>query len=145
MKKLFAILSLALSLAAATTAVANDELDNEKNVINAEQRALAQNLPATLVVRINKVDGSVSVLHSDKILTSADSSEVSDASFVEMKATDTMQKELDKDSSTSGWYFYWYNYSYTYPSYYYYGYTYNYQSYYNYSWGNYSYYWYRWY
>lgn len=131
-------LVLALALLLPVSAISS-ELDNEPK----NQERLAQNLPQTLVVRVNTIDGTTSVLHSKEALVPG-AADLANATFVEMKATDTMQ-ELDSDSSTSGWYFYWYNYNYAYPAYYYYGYTYYYQPYYSYAWGNYYYYWYRWY
>lgn len=138
MKLMLALFALVLPV---MPAFADGELDNEDQITN--QQRLAQNLPQTLVVRVNKVDGSVGVLHSREALNDT-SIDLSNAAFVAMKSTDSMN-ELDGDSSSSGWYFYWYNYNYAYPTYNYYGYQYNYSPYYNYSYGNYYYYWYRWY
>jgi hypothetical protein len=136
MKLILAILALVLPV---IPAQAEGELDNEDQITN--QRRMAENLPQTLVVRVNKIDGSVAVLHSKEALSEA--TDLSAAKFVEMKNTDAMN-ELDGDSSASGWYFYWYNYNYAYPTYNYYGYQYYYQNYYSYAYANYYYYWYRW-
>ena len=136
------LLALALILPAAF--VQANELDNENGVKNAQRHAA--DLPQTMVMQVNKTTGQVSVLHSDKKLA-AKAMDFSKAKFTAMKATDKQHKELDNDSSSSGWYFYWNNYSYSYPTYYYYGYTYYYQSYYNYynPYNNCNYYYYRWY
>ena len=131
------LLLLALTLAP-FMAMASGELDNETK--NAQR--MAQNLPQTLVVKVDAA-GAVSVLHSKLEIAAGDVSVLDNANFVPMKNTDSM-KELDKDSSTSGWYFWWYNYSYSYPVYNYYGYSYYYQPYYNYSSDGCDYYWYRW-
>lgn len=138
--KMLTLLMLALAIPAFAS-----ELDNEKDVINAEQRALAQNLPASLVVRVSESDGSVSVLHSTNAIPAGDISVINSTEFQAVGANQKLPSELDRDSSTSGWYFYWYNYNYAYPTYYYYGYNYYYQPYYNYYWAGYYYYWYRWY
>lgn len=129
--------ALLIALLVAPFAQAN-ELDNEKSVTNAKR--LAANLPQTLVVR-KDAQGNVSVLHSNKALKPG--AKLDDSKFVAIKNTD--KQELDRDSSTSGWYFYWNNYSYSYPTYYYYGYNYNYRPYYSYNYGYYNYYYYRWY
>lgn len=133
------LLLLALTLAP-FTAFAGGELDNEtKNA----KRIAAQYLPQTLVVKVDAA-GAVSVLHSNDALVAGANTLLDDSKFIPMKNTDSM-KELDKDSSTSGWYFWWYNQSYNYPAYNYYGYSYYYQPYYNYSYNGCNYYWYRWY
>lgn len=137
MKKLFSILTLAF-LATFSVAQAS-ELDNENEVKN--QQRFAADLPQTLVVRVAQ-DGTRAVMHSNELLSK--DVKVDGAKFVEMKATDRMGSELDKDSSTSGWFFYWTNYSWYYPTYAYYGYNYYYQPYYNYYAYGYSYYYYRW-
>ena len=141
MKKLFAIMALALLVPAFT--VHASELDNENKIKNAKR--LAANLPQTLVVKKDLTTGVVSVFHSADLLKEGTPVQLDDSKFVPMKATDSMRQELDQDSSTSGWYYYWYNYSYSYPTYNYYGYNYYYQPYYNYSYNNCNYYWYRWY
>ena len=134
--KLFSVMALAL-LASLSVAQAN-ELDNEGQVTNAQRNAAA-NLPQTLVVREDAA-GNVAVFHSAEKL--APGARLDDSQFVAMAKTDKMKKELDGDSSKSGWYFFWYNYSYAYPTYYYYGFNYYYQPYYNYYYNNC---WYRWY
>lgn len=140
MKKLFAILALAL-LVPVISAKAG-ELDNENQIKNAKR--FAADLPQTLVVKKDVATGAVSVLHSATLLEAGAPVQLDDSKFIPMKATDSMKQELDKDSSASGWYYYWYNYSYAYPTYYYYGFNYYYQPYYNYYWGGCNYYWYRW-
>jgi hypothetical protein len=143
MKKtlLFALMALAC------TAISSfaGELDNESGVVNAQQRSLAGDLPATIVVRVNKDDNSVAVLHSKDVISKENAASVVNASFVAMKTTDTQKSELDKDSSKSGWYFYFNYYNYYNPCYSYSGYNYYYQAYNSYNYGNYNYYYYRWY
>lgn len=138
MKLVLALLALILP----AYALADGELDNEDQIAN--QRRLMEHLPQTLVVRVNKMDGAVAVLHSQAALPVGAEIDLSNAPFVAMKATDSMS-ELDGDSSAGGWYFYWNRHNYAYPTYYYYGYQYYYQQYYFYAWAQYYYYWYRWY
>jgi hypothetical protein len=139
MKKWISLLAFALVFAAATVAQAS-ELDNEDAVKNAQR--LAKNLPQTLVVRKDAM-GNVSVLHSKDLLQEGAS--IDESKFIDLKDADG-RRELDGDSSSSGWYFYWnYNYNYYYPTYYYGNYYYYYQQYYSYSYNNNWYYWYRWY
>lgn len=129
---------LALAALALPVAQAN-ELDNENQVKNAQR--FAADLPQTVVVR-EDAQGNVAVMHSPAKLTAGSESLIDDSKFVPVKKAG---KELDSDSSKSGWYFYWYNYNYSYyPAYYYYGYNYYYQPYYNYSYNNYTYYYYSW-
>ena len=116
-----------------------NELD--RDILN--QQRLAKDLPKTLVVRVEKTTGAVSVLHSRLALSTSEAP--ADDKFVPMKTTDIMKHELDMDSSTSGCFFYWWNSSYYYPAYNYGGYNYFYQPYYSYNWGNYYYSWYSWY
>ena len=141
MNKFLMILTLAV---AAPLAFAN-ELDQDVS----NQQRMAKDLPRTLVVRVNDKTGEVAVLHSEKVLAQEAKLNLDDAKFVSVNSQG-MRSELDRDSSTSGWYFYWYNYSYYsnyyyYPAYYYGGYNYYYRPYYNYYWNNCNYYWYRWY
>jgi hypothetical protein len=133
-------LLLALALLAALPVAQANELDNEKQVTNAQR--FAADLPQTLVVR-EDAQGNVAVFHSVEKLEAGSPALLDDSKFVPMKKTDKMS-ELDGDSSKSGWYFYWYNYSYSYPTYYYYGYSYAYQPYYNYYYNNCYYRWYSW-
>lgn len=137
------VLLLALALAPMATVYAN-ELDNEDQVKNARRHAA--DLPQTLVMKVDKATGAVSVLHSSSKLA-AKPQNFDGKKFVAMKNTDKQRGELDNDSSSSGWYFYWNNYSYSYPTYYYYGYQYTYNAYYNYynPYNNCNYYYYRWY
>jgi hypothetical protein len=129
---------LALAVLALPVAQAN-ELDNENQVKNAQR--FAADLPQTVVVR-EDAQGNVAVMHSSAKLIAGAEASLDDSKFVPVKKAG---KELDGDSSKSGWYFYWYNYNYSYyPAYYYYGYNYYYQPYYNYSYNNYTYYWYSW-
>ena len=122
---------------------AQGELDNE-TTITAEQAQLAANLPATLVVRTNTATGAVEVMHSDVRLEANESSRaaVEAGRFTAMDVRGSMTGELDRDSSSSSWYFCYPNYNWHYPTYYYGGYSYGYSNYYNYGWGgwNYSYY-----
>lgn len=129
---------LALAALALPVAQAN-ELDNENQVKNAQR--FATDLPQTVVVR-EDAQGNTAVFHSAEKLVAGAAAQLDDSKFVPVKKAG---KELDGDSSKSGWYFYWYNYNYSYyPAYYYYGYNYYYQPYYNYSYNNYTYYWYSW-
>jgi hypothetical protein len=129
---------MALAMMVAFSTAHANELDNENQVKNAQR--LAAHLPQTLVVR-EDANGNVAVLHSaEKLVPGV---KLDDSKFVQMNKTDKM-KELDGDSSASGWYFFWYNYSYSYPTYYYYGYTYYYRPYYSYYYNNCQYRWYNW-
>lgn len=128
---------LALAVLALPVAQAS-ELDNENQVKNAQR--YAADLPQTVVVR-EDAQGNVAVYHSAEKLLGGLKSHIDDSKFVPVKKAG---KELDGDSSKSGWYFYWYNYSYSYPTYYYYGYNYYYQPYYNFYYNNYTYYYYSW-
>ena len=126
------------------------ELDNEKTVTT-EQISLAADLPATVVVRVKAGTNEVEVLHSNTELAAdaATQALVSTSSFVKMdvKGQQNAPKnatELDKDSSSSSWYFCFPTYNYYQPSYYYYGYQYSYQSYYSYYYSGYQYNYYRW-
>lgn len=123
------------------------ELDNEKSVTN-EQIQLAQDLPATLVIRVNESTKEVEVLHSKDRLATDEATKntvVNSGEFKKMDVKGQMTgSELDQDSSRSSWYFCWPTYNYYYPTYYYYGYQYNYSNYYWYNWGGYSYYYYGW-
>lgn len=136
------VLLLALALAPMASVYAN-ELDNEDQVRNARRHA--GDLPQTLVMKVNKATGQVSVLHSNEKLA-AKQIAFNDKAFKATKKTDKQRGELDNDSSSSGWYFYWNNYSYSYPTYYYYGYNYSYSAYYSYynPYNNCNYYYYGW-
>ena len=133
---------IALQLMNTSYAATGGELDNENGVVNAEQRNLAANLPATVVVRVDTRDNTVSVLQSKEVIGKDQAASVVSASFQPMQASEKL--ELDQNSSTSGWYFYFNYYNYSYPSYYYYGYNYSYQPYYTYNYGYYNYYYYWW-
>lgn len=138
MKKMFALLVLA-AVASVSGAYAS-ELDNEKNITNAQR--YAADLPQTVVVRKGD-DGSVAVFQSMEKL--GKDARIDDSKFVKTDMKATNRGELDGDSSTSGWYFYWYSWGFNYyPSYYYYGYNYYYQPYYSYYYNNYWYYGYQW-
>src|SRR3954452_3478927 len=87
----FALAALVLILGAQVSAPADGgELDHEKNVTNVQQRALAERLPGTVVVRINQADGSGSVFHSDNVLPAAPSTQatIQNATFAPMLNTD---------------------------------------------------------
>ncbi|RYZ71000.1 MAG: hypothetical protein EOP05_12535 [Proteobacteria bacterium] len=143
---------LSLMAAAATVtamvsfsgAVQAQELDNEAQVTN-EQIALSKDIPATLVVRTNPATGEVQVLHSNAKLAgdAASTAAVADANFAKVDASAISNGELDKDSSSSSWYF-CFNRSYSYPAYYYGGYNYAYNYYSGYNWGGWNYSYYRW-
>lgn len=118
----------------------SNELDRDlKN-----QQRLAQDLPQTLIVRINNISGDVAILNSNERLST--DARPDDSAFVTLKSTDTLRSELDRDSSTSGWFFFWGHHSYRYPTYRYWGYNYYYHPYYNYynPYSNCYYYWYSW-
>lgn len=143
--RLFAISALALALTVSAQSRAN-ELDNEASVTNA-QIAAAKDLPATLVIRTNEATKEVEVLHSnDRIPADASTVDaVSKAKFMKMDVKSSKPVgELDRDSSSSSWYFCWPNANVYAPSYYYYGYSYNYSQYYSYAYAGYSYSYYRW-
>lgn len=144
----FALIALAVSALPAMSFA--NELDSPVPV-SADQKALAAQLPGTVVVRVNTQDQSVAVLHSDALIPGSTASQttVENANFVPMQTNGTQvgkSGELDRDSSTNSWFFYFNNYNWCYPTYYYGGYTYNYYNYYNFNYGyyNYYYYWYRW-
>jgi hypothetical protein len=156
MKKLNFAIS-ALTALAATAAISFSaahglagELDNERAVTN--RTAQPAELPGTLVVRKKANNNSVvEVLHTALPLAANDASAKSiqalAGKFKSMPVKSGMQNgkvisELDRDSSTSSWYFCYPTYNWSTPAYYYGGSTYYYQSYYNYSWGGYNYYYY---
>jgi hypothetical protein len=138
-------LSVLLLAFTATTASAG-ELDNEK-AITADQIAHATQLPATVVVRVNDATKEVAVLHAKTKLATDDqalTSVIASGEFQKINVNATTRGELDRESSTSSWYF-WFNYAnWYYPTYYYWGYSYPYTNYYWYNTNGYSYYWYRW-
>ncbi len=123
------------------------ELDKEQT-FTTEQVELAKNLPATLVVRVKTATQEVEVLHSSKVIEPTEASKelVSTSSFekIDVKGGMTGVSELDKDSSSSSWYFCFPNYNYYYPSYNYYGYNYSYSNYYSYYYAGYQYSYYSW-
>lgn len=140
-------LSLMVATAALLTFSGNvqaQELDNEAQVTN-EQIALSKDIPATLVVRTNEATGEVQILHSNAKLAGDASSTaaVAGAQFAKVDASAISNGELDKDSSSSSWYF-CFNRSYSYPAYYYGGYNYSYNYYNSYNWGGWNYSYYRW-
>jgi hypothetical protein len=143
--RLFALAAAAV-LAFGPTAQAQSELDNEKSVTN-EQVQLSQDLPATLVVRVNEATNEVAVMHSAQAIEAnpAVAAELAQkADFKAMKLDGSMVGELDRDSSKSSWYFCFPRYNYSYPTYSYFGYNYNYSNYYNYNHGGYRYSYYSW-
>lgn len=121
-----------------------DELDREKKVTT-EQIQLASDLPKTVVIRVKDGSTRSEVLHTKRALPANEASHrfVSTSSFYKLSERGHSSGELDRDSSTSSWYFYcptgW-----SYPTYYYYGYAYYYNPYYTYQWGGYRYSYYRW-
>jgi hypothetical protein len=137
------LVALMLSLLIPASPVQANELDREDQIKNAERHAA--DLPQTLIVRKNKLDGSVAVHHSLRKLAPETSSAPKHLKYVPMKATDRVRNELGGDSSKSGWFFYWYAYSYYQPAYYYFGYNYYYQPYYTFHYQKYvyTYYWWR--
>lgn len=123
----------------------SSELDNEASITN-HQIQLSKDLPATVVVRVNAATDEIEVLHSEDELAADPSSleTLRDAEFVKIDKNAKIAGELDRDSSSSSWYF-WFNYSnWYYPTYSYYGYNYGYTPYYSYNWGGYNYYYCRW-
>jgi hypothetical protein len=141
------LLSAALGLVFANTALAAPgELDRETPV-SIEQARLAKDLPQTLVVRVNSATGETQVLHSKTLLAqdSASAQAVIGGKFTQLSKSQRPQNELDRDSSTSSWYFScqpWYG-GY-YPTYQYYGYSYSYSYYYGYAYAGWNYSYYRW-
>ena len=135
---------LAAALMIGSLAQAN-ELDNEAQVTN-ETKALSKDLPQTLVVRSNPATGEVQVLHTNARLAADMSATAQVAQSVFSKADLTGAQagtELDRDSSSSSWYFCW-NRGYNYPYYGYGGYNFSYNYYYGYNWGGWNYSYYRW-
>lgn len=119
------------------------EIDNEKT-ISTEQVQLGQALPKTVVVRVKAGTNETEVLHAATAIPNNETSKalVSSSSFVKMDKSGKMSGELDRDSSSSSWYFY-YGYGY-YPYYGYYGYNYYYRPYYSYYYSGYYYSYYGW-
>lgn len=141
--RILAIVLMTFGSASLTPLAQANELDNENLVIN-EQAVLAQNLPATVVVRVNEASGEAQVLESARALTAIET-EKSSLAAANFKSLPKAPNELDQASSTASWYA-WYPRGYYFaPTYYYSGYTYGYRNYYSYSYYGYSYYWYRWY
>lgn len=122
------LLALMLGAMMPVSSIWANELDHENQVKNARRHAV--DLPQSLIVRTNKLDGSVAVHHSMRRIAPEASASPKNFKYVPMKSTDRVRNELDKDSSKSGWYFYWYAYSYFQPAYYYFNYNYYYQPYY---------------
>lgn len=119
------------------------EIDSEKT-ISTEQIQLGHDLPMTVVVRIKEGTNQVEVLHSKVALKADETSKflVSTSTFVKLDNKGRMVGELDRDSSSSSWFFcYPYNY---YPYYNYCGYNYLYAPYYGYAYGGYRYSYYGW-
>lgn len=137
------LIALALTVMTAVNAKATGELDNEALVTN-EQILLAQDLPATLVIRVKAGSENFEVFQSATPLNTdtATLASVHASPFTPM--TPDLLGELDRDSSQSSWYLAFPLYNWSYPGYYYHGYYYGYSSYYQYSWGGYSYYYYGW-
>jgi len=119
------------------------EIDNEKTV-STEQIQLGQALPKTVVIRIKAGTNEAEVMHAATALPGAEASKalVSSSSFVKLDKNGKMIGELDRDGSSSSWYF-CYPYSY-YPYYGYYGYNYYYRPYYSYYYSGYYYSYYGW-
>lgn len=136
--------SLVFVLAASLTGFCAQarEIDNEKTVTT-EQIQLGRDLPKTLVVRVKAGTNETAVMHANSALAADESSKsmVSTSSFIKLDSKGRMMGELDRDSSSSSWYFWYGGY---YPRYYYYGYNYSYYNYYSYYYGGYNYYYYGW-
>lgn len=124
------------------------EIDNEKT-ISTEQIQLGQDLPRTTVIRMRAGTNEAEVFHSTAALPASDNVKalVSSSSYLNLDSNGRQLGELDRDGSSSAWYFYYpyyyYPYSY-YPYYSYYGYRYAYVPYYSYSYYGYNYYYYGW-
>jgi hypothetical protein len=154
--KAFIVLALAL---ASQAGFAANELDQESNVTNIAARA--QDLPQTVVIRVNNKTGEQEIVEintvlGEKELTAKEIEQLAFKKFeVDAKYASTTLNEIDRDGARESWYYYvgyypyaygyypyGYGYSY-YPNYYYAGYTYPYYGYYGYNYYNYSYYYYR--
>jgi hypothetical protein len=122
-----------------------NELDNEAQVTN-ETKTLSKDLPQTLVIRSNPATGEVQVMHTNDRLP-ADMSVtalVAKSAFLKADlATPQAGTELDRDSSSSSWYFCW-NRGYSNPYYWYGGYNFSYNYYYGYNYSGWNYGYYRW-
>jgi hypothetical protein len=131
-------LLVAASMLFAMNAFAN-ELDNENTITN-------QGPEGTVVIRIDKRDGSVAIAQSNEVLISKNQAmSLLEKSNFSKVAPQNLRSELDSEAGSSSWYYvytpyYGYNYNYGYNCLNWYGY--NYYPYYNYSYGyyNYSYY-----
>jgi hypothetical protein len=156
--KLFIVLALALASQAGFAAT---ELDQESKVTNIAARA--QDLPQTVVIRVNNKTGEKEIVEmttalSEKELSAQEVEKLAFKKFeVDEKYASTTLNEVDRDAARESWYYYvgYYPYSYGYgynpyaygysyyPNYYYGGYYYPYSAYYGYNYYNYSYYYYR--
>lgn len=119
------------------------ELDNETSVIN-EQAARAKDLPGTVIVRVNEMNGEAAVLETSAALSLDDAGKTAILN-ADFKVLPKVAAELDQTSSTSSWFAWYPRGYYSAPTYYYAGYNYGYRNCYSYSWYGYSWYWYRWY
>lgn len=154
-----ALIVLALALASQAGFAAN-ELDQESNVTNIAARA--QDLPQTVVIRVNNKTGEKEIVEmktalSEKELSAQEMEKLAFKKFeVDEKYASATLNEVDRDAARESWYYYVgyypygygyaynpYAYSYYYPTYYYGGYYYPYSAYYGYNYYNYSYYYYR--
>ncbi|MGZ3712683.1 MAG: hypothetical protein ACXVBE_13045 [Bdellovibrionota bacterium] len=123
-----ALYVLMLSLTGYVSGARAHELDNESEVKNRQR--ISRDLPQTLVVRKDH-QGHVSVMHARGHI--AKGPQQFDPKAFRQVANSKPPRELDRDSSSSGWYFWWNTgYTQSYPTYYYYGYSYGYTSYYYY-------------
>lgn len=96
--------------------------------------------PRTVIVRVEKATGAVSMAQTDDLIESNAANSVVSKEYKPAQKLD----ELDRDSSTSGWYYYYGAYQWAAPTYYYYGSYYTYTPYYFYEYSFYYYYFYRW-
>lgn len=119
----------------------------DDKTVSQEQKQLAQNLPATVVVRVHDQTKKIQVRPTKEALPANQQAvqQIADQDFRDMQASDRVSgEELDRDSSTSSWFFYFYNWNPYLPTFYYGGYNFNYAPYYTYNYAPFTYYFYRW-
>lgn len=135
--------TIALGFFAVPALVCAGELDNRNYGAN-EMAVRANDLPGTVVVRVDNRTGTTGVLNVAGKLDqkTADIKALAAETYAAMPANGV--QELNQSSGTTSWYV-CYDYGYFWqPTYTYWGYSYPYVNYYYYSYGYYSYYWYGW-
>jgi hypothetical protein len=146
------LLSASLLLACTSSVALAGELDHEP-LYPVKQIELAKDLPAVVVVRTKIGSKEAEVFHSPEKLAGVEATKkaVAAAKFIKIDKSGVQVGELDRESSSSSWYFYCHPGTYSgypaygyYPNYYYGGYNYQYAPYWAYNYGGYNYNYYGW-